>query len=295
MAYINIFVDNDAHISVKNKQLWLKNAEKEMDWPLEDINSIMIESLRSTISTYTLSALAQNNVIVYFCDEKHLPCAYLLPFNSHFSQIKIYAAQSQISVPLKKQLWKEIVINKIKNQNKCLVLCKKEPILQDLLKNVRSGDTSNAEAVAASKYFRHLFSSSFTREQDSNINAALNYGYAIIRGVIARSIVSHGLQPFLGIKHCSTLNNFNLADDLIEVFRPFVDLFVYQNQDVVFDKYYKAQLFNLLNANCLVDGAKYTLAYAIELYVQSYIESITKGENKLKFPNLIEIENHKYD
>lgn len=294
MAFINILVGNQAKISVKNKQLLLSNEQNCDSFPLEDINCIILENLQTCVSTYSLSKLAEKGVVVFICDEKHLPNASLLPFNSHFNQLKVYKLQSSLSAPLRKQLWQNIVMHKIENQNECLKLCQKEEVLKDLIKKVRSDDATNIEAISASKYFRKLFYTSFTREQDNNINSALNYGYAILRSVIARNIVCHGLVPFLGLKHCNEFNNYNLADDLIEVFRPFVDLFVFENFDLKFDKEYKMQLFNLLNKNCLIGNAKYTLSYAMEIFVQSFVDSLQSESDKLKFPKLIELENHEF-
>lgn len=295
MAIYNIFVGSEAHISIKNNQLRLKNLEKEEDYPIEDINSVMIENLQSNITAYTLSKLAENKVIVYFCDEKHLPCAYLLPYYSHYSQSKVFKTQTELPLPLRKNLWREIVRCKIQNQNLCLKLCNKEETLLPYLKKIKSDDATNMEAVAASVYFKTLFGSKFTREQEGNINSALNYGYAIIRGVVARNLVSHGFLPFLGLKHSNTFNNYNLADDLMEVFRPIVDLCVYENYDLKFNRDYKLLLFDLLNCECKVDNSKYALSYAIEMFVQSFSFSLSEKRNALKLPTLLQLKRHEYE
>ncbi len=295
MAFYNIFVGSNSHVSIKNGQLMLKNELKQSDFPVEDINAIVFENLQTNISLYTLSLLAKNNVAVFICDEHHLPCAYFLPFNTHYSQTKMFKIQTELSVPLKKQLWQDIVKHKIENQNKCLILCNKAAMLEELIDKVKSNDNTNIEAVAANKYFKLLFESNFTRNLDCDINYALNYGYSILRGIIARNLVAHGLLPFLGLKHCNTFNNFNLADDLIEVFRPFVDLFVYQNTEMPFDTYYKTRIFNLLNCDCVIANGKYTLAYAIEIFIQSFVDSLKEKQNKLKFPQLIELKMHEYE
>lgn len=294
MAYINLFVGSDATLSIKNNQIVLKNENNQETFPLEDVDTIVIESRQSVISTYALSECALHNIVVFFCDEKHIPCASLLPYNTYYSQLKNFKLQTQLSAPFRKQLWQEIVKHKIQNQNECLRLCEKEEALKDLIKQVKSGDSTNVEAVAASKYFKVMFGNMFAREQENSINAALNYGYAILRGVIARSIVGHGLLPFLGINHHSVLNNYNLADDLIEVFRPIVDLCVYKNCDCAFNLDYRKELFGLLSCDCSVNGAKYTVSYAIELYVQSFIDSLEKEINCMKFPEILELSMHGY-
>lgn len=295
MAFYNLFVGSEAHISVKNNQLKLKNIEKEEIYPVEDINSIIIENLQSSITTFTLSKLAQSKVVVYLCDEKHLPCAYLLPYYSHFSQSKIFQTQIDLPAPLRKNLWKETVKHKIQNQNICLKLCDKKEKLSSYINKIKSDDATNMEAVSASVYFKELFGDKFTRAQDNSINSALNYGYAILRGAVARNIVSHGLLPFLGLKHSNTFNNYNLADDLMEVFRPFVDLCVYENYDLKFNKDYKMILFDILNADCEIDGAKYSLSYAVELFIQSFSLSLSEKKDVLKFPKLLKLKRHEYE
>lgn len=294
MAYINIFVANQASVTVKNNQLLLKNVDKEESFPLEDISCVMFENLQTNISLYTMSMLAQNNVTVYVCNQQHLPCAYLLPFNSFYSPLKTFQAQTTLPAPLRKQLWKDIVINKILNQDRCLRLCKKESDLNARAKEVLSDDSSNMEAVSANIYFKALFGKGFTRSQENDINSALNYGYSVLRGEVARNLVSCGLLPFLGLKHKSTLNNFNLADDLMEVFRPYVDLFVYQNTEMPFDTKYKARLVQLLGFDCHINNANYSLSYGIKLFVQSFVDSITQKENLLKFPTLKKLSGHEF-
>ena len=128
MAFLNLFIGSKCHINIKNRQLFLKNDIKQQDFPVEDINSIVIENLQSNVSLYTLSFLAKNNVAVFICDDQHLPCAYLLPFNSHYNQTKMFTIQNSLPVPLKKQLWQDIVKHKIENQNKCLILCRKKGV-----------------------------------------------------------------------------------------------------------------------------------------------------------------------
>lgn len=295
MGFINLMIESEAHACIKNNQLFLKNIDKQESFPLEDLNSILLESLQTNISTYTLSKLADNGVIVYICDDKHLPNGYLLPFHSHYNQLKMYQAQTSVSAPFQKQLWKAIVQAKIRNQSTCLELIGKESHLNELIEKVQSDDRTNVEAIAASKYFKIYLDGQFSRQADTNVNTALNYGYAIIRGIVARNIVSHGLLPFLGLKHANQYNNFNLADDLIEVFRPFVDLCVYKNRDLVFGRVFKHILCQLPNCDCMIAGKRQTISYAIEIYIQSFAKSLTEKVNYLQFPYLIPLALHQYE
>ena len=234
MAFRNVYVQNDVHIRIQNEQLLVQTKEENYTIPLEDINSVCIESLRTTITTYTLKKFIEHDIIVYVCDERHLPTGILVGTNNYSRQLKNLKLQFNMSKPLMKRIWQEIIKVKILNQAKCLKeLQFKEYInLEEMVEGVNSGDTNNVEAKAAYKYFKTLFGTGFNRDIDCIENAALNYGYSIIRGMIARTLIMYGFEPALGIFHHNQLNNFNLADDLIECFRPVVDLYVYQVVDV---------------------------------------------------------------
>ena len=218
MAYINVFVSKDAKIYVKNNQLCLESEENKVDFPLEDVNSVMIENLNTVITTYTLSALAERGIVCFVCGQNHLPNGVFLPAYSHYQTLLQYNNQVNLSKPLQKQIWKRIIENKIKNQDRVLALKGESGVLKSLYETVLSGDSSNNEAKASLIYFKLLFGDDFTRRDETNgINAFLNYGYSIVRSFIARSIVSHGFMPFLGVCHCNQFNQFNLADDLFPI------------------------------------------------------------------------------
>ncbi len=297
MGYINIFVSKDAHIFVKNSQLILENIEKTVDYPLEDINSIMIEDLSTTISTYTLSQFANNGILVYICNQNHLPCGVVLPFCGHYHTLSQYNYQAGISKPLQKQIWQSIIKNKIKNQNEVLNYLGKKDILKEIYESVSSGDRSNNEAKASLIYFKELFDRGFVRRDDNPINAFLNYGYSIVRGLIARSIVAHGLMPFLGIFHSNNYNQFNLADDLIEVFRPLVDLFVKINlsQEEEMSPRIKSELYGIINIDVVIDGQKQTLNNAVDMLVESFVRSLKENKNLVKEVTLCGLNYHEYE
>ena len=188
---------------------------------------------------------------------------------------------------------------KILNQKTVLDILSIKNDLNQYCGTVLSGDSSNIEALVASKYFKHMFGSKFTRQDETeSVNSMLNYGYAIIRGAISRSIVAHGLQPFLGIHHKSILNNFNLADDLIEVFRPLVDLYVV-SKNLLLEKELtpkiKCQLLNLLNVDMLFDNKKLCMSDCIDKVVSSYVKCLTDNVQFIKLPKIILISEHKYE
>ncbi len=298
MGYINVFVSKSAHIYVKNNQLFLENEENKVDYPLEDVNSVMIENLSTTISTYTLSNLSQNGIICFICNQNHLPSGVVLPFCEHYQTLSMFENQIKLGKPLQKQLWKSVIENKIKNQNDVLNICGGADQLKHLQESVLSGDSTNNEAKASLIYFKELFGKSFARRDDDfSINAFLNYGYSIIRGFVARSIVVHGLQPFLGINHSNQFNQFNLADDLMEPFRPIVDLYVkiYLSEEKELTSKIKYEIYNIINIDVFVDGQKNPLSYAIEQYVQSFQKSLKENKNLLKEIKIIGLEIHQYE
>ena len=233
------------------------------------------------------------------CNEKHIPTAALNPINSYSRQLKQINSQVKASLPLKKQIWKQLVVSKIKNQAKCLEILQKNGSekLLEYAKTVKSGDPSNVEGRAAALYFKSLFGKDFRRDKETPLNAALNYGYALIRAVISRTVCLYGFEPSLGVHHCNELNNFNLSDDFIEPFRPFIDLTVAGSMFDYgeFGTADKSVLLKSLNASVMVEGKKTSVYNAIETLIQSYSESIKSGVSGLVLPELIEIEFKKYE
>ena len=299
MAFRNIVIEHPARLSLRNQQL-IVLTDVEHSIPLEDISALLLESRQSTITTAALSQLGQRGCAVYICDEKHLPCAVMTPFQSHSRGLAVLKEQLHASEPLKKRLWQSIVQEKIRNQALCLQLCEKSEAAEalfELARQVRSGDSGNTEAVAAQAYFPALFGRGFTREEESGINAALNYGYAVLRGCTARFVSVYGFLPSLGVHHRNELNAFNLADDLMEPFRPIIDLLVFrsfQEEDTLTPSH-KRLLFNCLNLDSSLDGKRYAVSYAIEQEVQSLHRSFSEKSPKLLLPRLLELKQHSYE
>ncbi len=264
----------------------------------------MIESDRVHISSYAIQQLTLNGTAVYFCDDKHLPCGILLPLKAHSRQLKVLQYQLSLKKPLIKRLWQQVVRQKIINQAECLSICNKEghQELINLSKKVQSGDSTYIEAQAAAKYFKLLFGDDFRRyNKRSNvdtgiINAALNYGYSIIRGAIARTLVVYGLEPSLGIFHHSETNRFNLADDLLEPFRPIVDLYTAEN--ICGEKLtpqYKNELFGILNYEMQFANEKHSVMYSIERLVKSLTAAYQNNTGQLVLPKLCPLKIHTYE
>lgn len=299
MAYRNIFIANETKMSLRSNQLIVDNGET-YSFPIEDIRSIVIDNCYATFSGKLLSKLADEGVCVIVCDEKHMPSSTLLPVGTYCRQNKRIQLQFAQSVPKLKRIWQSIVISKIQNQAKCLELNSIEQATQlmSISKSVLSGDTTNREGYAARVYFKSLFGEDFTRDAENNINAGLNYGYAILRSFISKTLIAYGLESSCGIHHKSQLNQFNLADDIIEPYRPIIDNYVYQNQKEWGDKFYtphKAELQLLLNSATSIDGKRHSVANAIELTVQSIIYSFEHEETNLKLPQLLDTAYFDYD
>ena len=299
MAFRNVFLQNDVHLKIKNEQLVVEETNDKITIPLEDLNSVCIESLRTVISTYTLKKFIEHDIIVYICDEKHLPTGVLIGTNNYSRQLKNIKMQIEMSKPLMKRIWQDIIKIKVLNQARCLkeLNIKEYQKLEDMVIGITSGDKNNVEAKAASLYFKLIFGNEFNRDLDCVQNAALNYGYAIIRGMIARTLVMYGFEPSIGIFHHSQLNNFNLADDFIECFRPVVDLYVLTKVNLEEDKLTsenKKEIFRIVNCLVLIDGKKFNIQGAIEYMIKSFSTCMNKKENVIKLPDLITLEEYRY-
>ena len=287
-------------LSVKNRQLKITQDE-EWSIPMEDISSIVLETPQISISSKVMSLVADNKIVMYSCDDKHLPNGIFIPFASHSRELKIFKNQLECSESFKKRCWQRIVVRKILNQAEVLRLCNKtlmSEYLEKLSSAVKSGDSNNREAIAAKGYFSSLFGNTFNRNYENVYNAALNYGYSIIRGALARTIVSYGYLPFLGIHHKNELNNYNLVDDFIEPFRPIVDLWVRNNinSKTVFNKKIRSELLNLLNIDVKIQGKLQSVNNSINVMISSYTTAINqKDYKKLELPEILPIKIHSYE
>ncbi|MBR4388299.1 MAG: type II CRISPR-associated endonuclease Cas1 [Prevotella sp.] len=236
-----LYFGNPAYLSLRLGQLVLKlpeveksnmtgkmKADLERTIPIEDIGIVVLDHKQITITQGLISALLDNTTAVVICNEKRMPSGLLLPLEGNTIQNERFRNQIEISIPQKKQIWQQTIIAKIKNQAYCLQknTAKSFAPLHVLAKNVRSGDPDNCEAQAAAYYWKNVFEDhpNFTRNKEGTPpNNLLNYGYAILRAVIARALVGSGLLPVYGIHHHNRYNAYCLADDIMEPYRPFID------------------------------------------------------------------------
>lgn len=213
-------------LSVKQKQLLYESDEVCTTIPIEDLSVVILETGFVQLTGNTLSEFAANGVVLVTCDTSHLPSGTFFPFHDNSRYSETAHIQIAVSEALKKRVWQFVVRQKILNQSAVLSTLGIKNMLSEIAKRVQSGDTDNRESYAAQLYWRSLFDK-FTRRDNTNIiNKALNYGYAIIRGCVARNIVASGLLPCFGVHHGNQLNQFNLVDDMMEPLRPFVDYHV---------------------------------------------------------------------
>ena len=294
MAWRVVAIENPARLSLRDNQLVIAQ-ETEATLPIEDIDALILDGYGMTTTTNLLTALATKGTTTVICDEKHLPASVLLPYSQHSRQAKVSGQQIAMSQPLKKQLWQQIIISKITNQADVLrSIGLDDAALRTHVGDVKSGDTSNRESIAARIYFDQLLDDA-TRRKPIWHNAALNYGYAMVRSHITRHIAARGLVASQGIFHHNELNSFNLADDLIEPYRAAVDLYVLEkvaplhvgDRDASLTKHDRQLIIDILNYYVIMNGKKFTIKHAIERTVESFIECIeVKEARKLLLPKI---------
>ena len=281
MSLQKLYIKNKAYLSYTNNLIKIKTEDIENTVCLDDIDTILVENYHTTISTALLAQLSKSDISVIFCDEKFMPSSILLGINKNSRTTKIQKAQVLLSKPKLNQIWQKIVYSKVENQSKVLkIFSIKETYLDSLLPRVKSNDKEYIEAVAAAYYFKELFDSDFSRNSllDGR-NSALNFGYTVFRSSICRYLVAHGLNPAFGIHHSSELNAFNLADDLIEPFRPIIDLFVKRNinKDTELSSAIKIELLKLLDEIVIYDNQRVQISYCMKQIVANY-QSICLGK-----------------
>ena len=290
MSWKNILITKKARLSLRHSQLVCQTVdEKAYSFPLEDVASITLETPQATITSSLLTQLSDRAITLIVCNNRHMPNGLLLPIGNHSRQLSVFNAQYNWSNPFKKRMWQIIVRQKIKNQFQVL---KNSGVLEErilaLSKTVDSGDTKNVEAQVAKIYFSSLFNN-FKRHADDKTNAALNYGYSIVRAAIAREVVRFGFYPAVGIHHCNALNAFNLVDDLLEPFRPLVDGWVVANiskDNSELSAADRATLTQVLQLACVLKNKECRLSHAVTICVQSLSSaSFEKNYQLLKLPD----------
>ena len=288
MAWRTIAIENPASLSFKNNKLVIRQDE-EVNIPLEDIDTLVLDSYGITLTQNLLAAIANNKISTIVCDEKHLPSAIITSYSQASRGSKITKAQLNLSESTRKQLWRKNIMAKIQNQADVLEKYNlKYDDLTKLAKTVRSGDAGNNESTAARLYFTRLLEDS-TRRKPMWHNSALDYGYAVVRSSIARSVASRGLVAMIGINHHSELNQYNLVDDLIESLRPFVDDYIMSivashrigdrdGDNLTQDD--RHLIVDILNQYGIISDKKYQIRYLCDKVVEGFANAILKDSTE---------------
>ena len=311
MVKRTLYFSNPTYLSFKNKQLVIKLPEVEKNDTLssffkeqnvitiaiEDIGIIIIDNNQITITSSVIENLLENNVSIISCDKKHLPVGLMLPLYGNTTQSEKFRYQIEASKPLKKHLWQQTIISKINNQADVLEI--KNDLLAKNMRvwanNVKSGDSDNKEARAAAYYWKVIFPDieDFTRDRFGiTPNNLLNYGYAILRAIVARALVSSGLLPTLGIFHKNRYNAYCLADDVMEPYRPYVDMIVidimdtFENYDTM-TKEIKTKLLSIPILDVIINERRSPLMVAVSMTTSS-LQKCYAGENrKILYPTVL--------
>jgi CRISPR-associated protein Cas1 len=283
-------VSSPAHLKTSNKQLVVeKEGQVVGSIPFEDLQAVILTHPQITVSIAVLQQSLEFNIPVIVCNSKHLPTGFLHAPLTNSLHSKIIRHQAGAKLPLQKQLWKTLVSSKIKHQAEVLLAKGKngDP-LPRLAQMVRSGDPDNLEAQAASVYWRKLFGVDFRRNPDGDgINALLNYGYSILRASTARALAGSGLNTTLGIFHRNQYNHFCLADDLMEIARPLVDVSVYEmseNKTPDITPKSKKKLLGIVNTEVAMSGETYYLTHALQRSAKSLADALVEGNSELFKP-----------
>jgi len=288
----SILIESKTSITAKNLQLNIKSEIRESTIPIEDIGFLVLDHQEIYISLPAMNLLIENNTALILCSKNHMPNGMFLNLNSHHIQQEVFKNQIDASVPLKKQLWQQTIIEKITNQGELLKkITNKTNTLEFLASKVLSGDTTNMEGVAAQQYWKSFFEIDFKRERFGDYpNNFLNYGYAILRAATARALSGSGLLNTLGIHHKSKYNAFALADDIMEPFRPLIDEKVHEimqkHEEQELTTAIKSELLQVLTRTVYFKEEKSPLMVALQKTASSLQQCYLGKRKKIKYPQL---------
>ena len=305
-----LYFGNPAYLSLRNKQLVIRLPEVESGnmpdemkreaittVPIEDIGVVVLDNKQITITQGLVAALLQNTTALITCDYRRMPTGLLLPLQGNTVQNERFRSQLEASQPLRKQLWQQTVRAKIENQAAVLRLYTVKSVarMYTMADNVKSGDSDNFEAQAAVYYWKNVFTDipTFIRDQNGEPpNNLLNYGYAILRAVVARALVSSGLLPVYGIHHHNRYNPYCLADDIMEPYRPYVDMQVlhimqqYEEIPENLPKEMKRDLLSIPVIDTMIGGKKRPLMIAVSETTASLAKCFAGELRKISYPTI---------
>lgn len=276
MGWRSIVVDTPSKISFKNNYLVVTGEDNHMIH-VSEIDMLMVSTTQATMTAHALCELSKAKVRTVFCDEKRNPYGEIASYYGSYNTSKKIMLQLKWDDTGKAKIFTQIIRQKILNQSSLLAkLCMQDEsdMLKSYANELQLNDLTNREGFAAKVYFNALFGKEFTRNENNDVNAALDYGYTVLLSAVNRAIINCGCLTQLGLKHCNEYNQFNLSCDIVEPFRVVVDEYVYENHGRVLDKDYKFQLVNLLNKQVKFDGENITLVMAIKQIVKNIIDKM---------------------
>lgn len=276
MSFRTVVITKQAKMNYKNRFLVVKQGIDEKYIHLSEIDTIIVDSISVSISTCLLKELSENKINIIFCDEKHNPFGELSSYYSRHNTSKKIKEQILWEQSSMDELWTKIVKNKITNQALLLNKIDSDKYYWMLEYNdeVVLGDKTNREGHSAKVYFNALFGMNFIRNNNDDINAALNYGYTVLLSTINKEVLINGYLTQLGIHHKNEFNDFNLSCDLMEPFRVIIDNFVYYNRNRKLDSNYKLDIINIFNGVYKYRGKNYVLKDIIKLFVKNTLDSV---------------------
>lgn len=285
MSFRTIVITKQSKISYKNRFLVVKQENDEKYIHLSEIDTIIVDSIAVSISSYLLKELSDNKINIIFCDEKHNPFGELKSYHLLHSSSRKKILQTKWTNKQKDSLWQNIIKNKITNQALLLNKIKSNNynLVLSYINEVTIGDKTNREGIAAKVYFNSLFTMKFNRNDNDNINSALNYGYSILLSTFNKEIISNGYLTEIGIHHKNEYNPYNLSCDFMEPFRIIIDSFVYYHQDRKLDIDYKAEIINLFNMKYKYKGKYYFLKDIIKYYTKNIFDYLENNKEYIGF------------
>lgn len=284
---------NPCRLSLRTQQMVVENREtgEVRTVPIEDIGFVLVENQQAGFSIPLLNALSENNCAVVFCNAQYMPVSMLMNLESNTVQAETYKFQIEASLPLKKNLWKQLVEQKIANQAALMnEIGEDGDKLKPLYLNVKSGDVDNREGVAAKIYWDSVFGNEFVRARyGGDPNPLLNYGYSILRAATARALMGSGLYPAFGLFHKNRYNAFPLADDMMEPYRPYVDYLVVEmvqsgQKTLTIDT--KQRLLSVLFMDVRFDDLTRPLQMGLSITTASLVRCLRGETKRLELPHL---------
>ena len=286
MGWRTVIVNTHSKLSYKNNHLIFKDATRTEMIHLSEVDILLLETTDIVLSTMLIKRLVDENILVIFCDDKRLPTAHLMPYYARHDSSLQLSKQIDWEEAVKAEVWTHIISQKILNQSIYLSECgfiEKSQSVMNLYHSLELFDPSNREGHSARIYFNTLFGNDFNRELDNEINTSLDYGHTLLLSMFAREVVLSGCMTQLGLKHANQFNQFNLASDIMEPFRPIIDQIVYENRNHSFVKI-KRELFTIFSDTFQYNNKEMYLTNIVSDYTKKVIKALNnKGKGVPEF------------